>query len=109
MSTATISQESATSLGYKIFTLGRFRFARDQYFAHITHPKGTHIMTVDAFLRCILRDVAWGFFYGTLNFDHVIGTINKYGTVDLFVGLMNEYYVTANRHYVETFDSKELH
>jgi hypothetical protein len=98
-----------TSLGYKTFTIGQYSFARDEYFAHITHPKGTHLMPVDTFLRCALRDVAWGFFYGTLNFDHVLGTINRYGTVDLFVGLKNELYVLANRHYVETFDSEDLH
>jgi len=55
-----------------------------------------------------MRDVAWGFFYGTVNFDHVIGTINHYGTVELFAGLMNEAFVSANRHYVEKFDSKDL-
>ncbi len=26
-------------------------------------------MPVDAFLRALMRDVAWGFFYGTVNFD----------------------------------------
>jgi hypothetical protein len=108
MSTVTTAQESAASLDYQTFEIGHFRFTRDEYFAHIIFPKGTHIMPVDAFLRCILRDVAWGFFYGTLHFDHVVGTINRYGTVDLFAGLMNGSYVSANRHYVETFDSKDL-
>lgn len=108
MSSGTTARESAASLGYQTFAIGHFRFTRDEYFAHIIYPKGTHIMPVDAFLRCILRDVAWGFFYGTLHFDHVIGTINRYGTVDLFAGLMNDSYVNANRHYVETFDSKDL-
>lgn len=109
MVTAMAPEIAVTSLGYKTFTIGQYRFSRDEYFVHVSHPKGTHMMPVDAFLRCALRDVAWGFFYGTLNFDHVLGTINKYGTVDLFVGLKNELYVGANRHYVETFDSKELH
>ncbi len=108
MSTLSTALQSATSFGYQTFAIGHFRFTRDEYFAHIIHPKGTHIMPVDAFLRCILRDVAWKFFYGTLHFDHVIGTINRYGTVDLFVGLMNDSYVSANRHYVETFDSEDL-
>ena len=43
-----------------------------------------------------------------MNFDAVFGTINYYGTVEMFVGLLNESYRSANRHYVETFDSKEL-
>ncbi len=108
MATVKTTHESLTSLGYETFKIGQYSFARDAYFACITHPRGTHFMTVDAFLRCVVRDVAWGFFYGTLHFDQVIGTINRYGTVDLFVGLKNESYVNANRHYVESFDSKDL-
>ncbi len=56
---------------------------RDEYFARISWPaKGTrisHVMPVDAFLRAIMRDVAWGFFYGWVNFDAVVGTRNLYG------------------------------
>ena len=33
-----------------------------------------------------MRDVAWGFFYGTVNFDTVFGTINYYGEVEMFAG-----------------------
>jgi hypothetical protein len=29
-----------------------------------------------------MRDVAWGFFYGWVNFDNVIGTVNHYQSVD---------------------------
>jgi len=107
MSTPT-EQPTKNALGYQEFSIGHFRFARDEYFAHITYPKGAHFMAVDQFLRCILRDVAWGFFYGTLNFDNVVGTIQNYGTVELFCGLMNEAYVAANRQYVERFDTKDL-
>ena len=39
-------------------------------------------MPIDAFLRALMRDVAWGFFYGTVNFDNVFGTVNHYGTVE---------------------------
>src|SRR5437867_6167222 len=95
-------------LGYKTFTMGKFRFERDEYFAHIYYPLGRHIIPIDAFLRSLMRDVAWGFFYGTVNFDNVLGTINHYGTVDLFMGLCNAAYRNANRAYVETFDSKDL-
>ncbi len=71
MSTATVSTVSAkgAELGYKPFSAGKFRFERDEYFAHITFPTGTHMIPIDAFLRALMRDVAWGFFYGTVNFD----------------------------------------
>jgi hypothetical protein len=110
MSTATIVTEptKTRSLGYKDFTAGQFKFERDEYFAHIHYPGGMHLMPIDAFLRALMRDVAWGFFYGTVNFDAVFGTINHYGTVEMFIGLMNDAYRSANRHYVETFDSKDL-
>jgi len=110
MSTATITTPAPTSkdLGYKAFTAGQFRFERDEYFAHISYPGGRHIMPVEAFLRALMRDVAWGFFYGTVNFDSVLGTTNHYGTVDLYVGLYNDSYRSHKRHYVERFDSKAL-
>src|SRR5690242_20762543 len=95
-------------LGYKPFTIGKFRFERDEYFAHIFYPGGRHIMPIDAFLRALMRDVAWGFFYGTVNFDNVFGTVNHYGTVEMFIGLFNEAYRSGNKHYVETFESKDL-
>ena len=65
------------------YTLGGFSFRRDEYFAHIgwTTADGrplSHTMDVGNFLRALMRDVAWGFFYGWVNFDHVIGTINHY-------------------------------
>ena len=95
-------------LGYKTHSIGGFRFERDEYFAHIFYPGGRHIMPIDAFLRSLMRDVAWGFFYGTVNFDNVFGTVNHYGTVEMFIGLFNEAYRSTNRHHVETFESKEL-
>ncbi len=91
--------------GYCEFTLGHFHFRRDEYFAYVTWPTGNHTMSVDDFLRAMQRDVAWDFFYGTVNFDHVVGTINHYGTVDLFGGRFNETYRKAERDYSETFDS----
>jgi len=97
-----------TALGYQTHTAGQFTFLRDEYFAHIKYPGGTHIIPIDAFLRSLMRDVAWGFFYGTVNFDSVFGTINHYGTVEMFIGLLNEAYRSTNQHYDETFDSKDL-
>jgi hypothetical protein len=102
------SKSKSKALGYKSFTAGSFKFERDEYFAHIHYPGGRHIIAIDAYLRSLMRDVGWGFFYGTVNFDHVFGTINHYGTVDMFIGLLNEAFTSTNKHFVETFDSKKL-
>ena len=69
--------------------VGAFRFERDEYFAHIRWPSGSHTLDIGNFLRALMRDVAWGFFYGWVNFDHVIGTVNKYTSVDLYAGSFN--------------------
>jgi hypothetical protein len=110
MSTVASTQQTLTDkgLGYKTHKIGGFTFARDEYFAHVFYPGGRHIMPIDAFLRALMRDVAWGFFYGTVNFDNVFGTVNHYGTVEMFIGLFNEAYRSSNRHHVETFESKDL-
>jgi hypothetical protein len=111
MATATATKTSKSKsrkLGYKTFGASNFKFERDEYFAHIHYPGGRHIMPIDAFLRALMRDVGWGFFYGTVNFDHVLGTINHYGKVDMFIGLLNEAYTSQNKQYVETFESKKL-
>ena len=65
-------------------------------------------MSVDAFLRALQRDVAWDFFYGTVNFDGVFGTVNHYGNVDLFAGRYNDAYRKAELDHVENFDSTLL-
>jgi hypothetical protein len=91
--------------GYREFTLGRFAFTRDEYFAHIGWPHGRHMIPVDAFLRALQRDVAWGFFYGIVNFDAVVGTVNHYGTVDLYAGRFNEHYRNSGRDYSENFET----
>ena len=62
-------------------------------------------LSVDAFLRALQRDVAWDFFYGTVNFDSVFGTVNHYGTVDMFAGRFNDAYRKAELDHVENFDS----
>jgi len=94
--------------GYKEFSLGGFHFRRDEFFAHITWPTGKHVISVDAFLRAMQRDVAWDFFYGTVNFDGVLGTVNHYGTVDLFAGRYNDAYRKAELDHVENFDSPQI-
>ena len=94
--------------GYRDFTLGKFSFRRDEYFVHVRWPNGTHLLAVDAFLRAIQRDVAWGFFYGIVNFDAVIGTVNHYGTVDLFAGRFNSQYRQAGLDYSENFKTEVI-
>ena len=72
--------------GYRASRLGSFEFRRDEYFAHIEWPKGSHIIEIDRFLRAMVRDIGWGFFYGWIFFDDIFGTTNHYGTVDIFAG-----------------------
>ncbi len=98
----------ANEYGYRSFQLGGFHFTRDEYFAHISWPGGSHTTAVDAFLRSLMRDVSWNFFYGIVNFDAVFGTANHYGTVDVFAGLYNAGYRAQNKHYVENLKSDEV-
>ena len=107
MSTIEMS-EPDNYYGYRSFKQGKFEFSRDEYFVRIRWPKGTHVMPADGFLRALQRDVAWNFFYGTVNFDAVFGTQNHYGTVDMFAGRYNEAYREAGVDHQETYASDEL-
>lgn len=91
--------------GYNEYSLGHFKFRRDEFFAHVTWPTGSHSISIDDFLRSLQRDCAWDFFYGTVNFDHVVGTINHYGTVDLFAGRFNAAYRKAEIDYLQNFET----
>lgn len=101
------------SHGYQDFTLGGFGFARDEYFCHITwqtldgRPM-SHTMDAGNYLRALMRDVAWGFFYGWVNFDDVIGTVNHYATVDLFAGSYNGAMKTAGIDRLENFPTDDI-
>ncbi len=101
----TIQHSEPNIQGYQEFSLGGFHFRRDEYFVHITWPTGMHVISVDVFLRALQRDVAWDFFYGTVNFDHVFGTVNHYGTVDMFAGRFNEAYRRNEVDHTENFES----
>jgi hypothetical protein len=103
-----MTETAPNETGYKSFTIGGFTFSRDEYFATVTWPTGNHQIRVDEFLRCVQRDVAWGFFYGIVNFDAVIGTMNHYGKVDLFAGRFNDAYRRAEVDYNENFDHDDL-
>ena len=94
--------------GYSSFRLGGFVFSRDEHFAHIEWPTGRHVMSVEAFLKALMRDVAWNFFYGIVNFDAVIGTMNHYGNVDLFAGRYNDAYRKAELDHQENFDAGHI-
>jgi len=99
--------DNVNEFGYRTFKLGGFNFRRDEYFVHIEWPGGGHLLPADKFLRALIRDVAWNFFYGIINFDEVFGTTNHYGTVDIFAGLYNDGYRSRNMHHVENFDSDQ--
>ncbi|MDG1851484.1 MAG: hydroxyquinol 1,2-dioxygenase, partial [Gammaproteobacteria bacterium] len=99
--------------GYKNFSLGGFNFQRDEYFTHITWKAAdgramSHTMDVGNFLRALMRDVAWGFFYGWVNFDDVIGTVNHYKTVDLYAGSYNGAMKEANIDRTENFPTDDI-
>jgi len=107
------STSDATTLGYKDFSLGSFGFRRDEYFAHITWKTRdgrpmSHTMDVGNFLRALMRDVAWGFFYGWVNFDHVVGTVNHYQSVDLFAGSYNGTMKEAGTDLLENFPTAQI-
>ena len=107
MNDAKDNGDAANEFGYRSFKLGGFNFRRDEYFAHLEWPGGSHTTPVDRFLKALMRDVAWNFFYGIVNFDEVFGTLNHYGTVEVYAGLYNAGYRAQNKHYVETFNSDE--
>jgi hypothetical protein len=99
---------STNSEGYHEFSLGEFTFRRDEYFVYIGWPTGNHVMSADAFLRALQRDVAWDFFYGIVNFDGVFGTVNHYGTVDIFGGRYNDAYRKAELDYSENVETPKI-
>jgi hypothetical protein len=104
----TITETAPNTSGYKSFAVGGFTFSRDEYFATIEWPTGSHQLAIDAFLRSAQRDVAWGFFYGIVNFDQVFGTMNHYGNVDMFAGRFNDAYRRAEVDYNENFAHDDL-
>jgi hypothetical protein len=99
--------------GYKLFNIGSFGFRRDEYFAHITWQTAdakpmSHTLDIGNFLRALMRDVAWGFFYGWVNFDDVFGTVNHYGKVDMYAGTYNGSMKAAGIDCQEEFASDAL-
>src|SRR6266702_4232094 len=106
--TVEIQATEPNEAGYRGFQLGEFTFHRDDYFAYIDWPTGSHVMSADAFLKALQRDVAWDFFYVIVNFDGVIGTVNHYGTVDLFAGRYNDGYRKAELDHLENLPTPTI-
>ncbi|HEY6178837.1 MAG TPA: hypothetical protein VIX73_30505 [Kofleriaceae bacterium] len=102
------TSDADADTGYRSFRVGGYSFRRDRYFAYISHGEIHHQIPADAFLRALMRDVAWGFFYGTVNFDDVLGTTNFYGEVEMFLGAKNEAFRRAGRDVTERFASADL-
>jgi Hydroquinone 1,2-dioxygenase large subunit N-terminal len=101
------------TLGYKSYTLGSFKFRRDEYFAHIawTTRDGrpmSHTLDISNYLRALMRDVGWGFFYGWVNFDNVFGTVNKYTSVDMYAGSYNGTMKESGVDLMENFPTAQI-
>jgi hypothetical protein len=108
-----LASKPEAGLGYKSFTLGSFGFRRDEYFAHISWKTRdgrplSHTMDIGNFLRALMRDVGWGFFYGGVNFDPVIGTVNHYKSVDLYAGAYNGTMKEAGVDLLENFPTDQI-
>ena len=108
-----IASQPHATLGYKSFALGSFTFRRDEYFAHVEWKTSdgrplSHTMDAGNYLRALMRDVAWGFFYGWVNFDHMIGTVNHYKTVDFFAGSYNQTMKAAGVDLLENFPTEQI-
>lgn len=104
-----VESSAPNEAGYRSFRLGNFTFSRDEYFAHIEWiakgAKLSHTMSADVFLRALMRDVAWDFFYGTVIFDDVFGTRNLYGAVEFFTGCYHSTYKDQGLDYAAVFDA----
>lgn len=100
--------ETNPDTGYTSYQFGSFQFTRDEYFVHIRWPKGKHMMEIDRFLRGLVRDIGWGFFYGWIFFDDVFGTQNHYGTVDIFAGSYDKGSQDAGIDLLETFPAEAV-
>ncbi|OYW17525.1 MAG: hydroxyquinol 1,2-dioxygenase, partial [Burkholderiales bacterium 12-64-5] len=104
-----VASEPDARTGFRRYELGQFKLERDEYFVTVSWPtrqgRMQHRMSADAFLRALMRDVAWGFFYGLVNFDGMFGSRNLYGRVEFFAGRYDESYHSAGLSYVEEFDS----
>jgi hypothetical protein len=103
-----VKSASPNKQGYHSFQFGPWTFERDEYFVHVGWPKGKHVMEVDRFLRGMVRDIGWGFFYGWIFFDDIFGTTNHYGTVDIFAGAYDKGCKAAGIDFLETYTAEAV-
>ena len=108
-----LASKPHAALGYRDFVLGSFSFRRDEYFVHVAWKARdgrpmSHTMGAGNFLRALMRDVAWGFFYGWVNFDNVVGTVNHYKSVDLYAGTYNGTMKAASVDLLENFPTDQI-
>lgn len=105
----TASTGARNDAGYLSFELGSFRFSRDEYFVHIEWlaqgKRLSHSIPAVHFLRALMRDVAWDFFYGRVDFDDVFGTRNLYGRVEFHAGRYHAAFNTQGLDHAEIFAS----
>ena len=52
---AAVQASEPNEFGYRQYDLGGFRFSRDEYFAHVAWPTGSHVTSIDNFLRALQR------------------------------------------------------
>lgn len=96
-----------SAAGYETFTLGGFKFSRDENFAIIDWGTARHHIHIDLFLNALARDLGWRFLYGWIFFDDVFGTVNHYGTVEIFAGIHHPAYRDAGVSYMENFSTDD--
>ncbi|PXX62286.1 hypothetical protein DFR70_107153 [Nocardia tenerifensis] len=111
--TETVSTTTPTStpneFGYRRFDLGSFQFTRDEYFARITWPTGSHLMEVGQFLHVLVRTMGQDFFFGWVFFDDVFGTVNHYGKIELFAGTYSPAHRAAGAAHSEYHTAEDMH
>jgi hypothetical protein len=91
----------------------QLQLRRDEYFVHIGWKTRdgrpmSHTLDAGSYLRALMRDVAWGFFYGWVNFDDVFGTVNHYESVDLYAGSFNGTMKDAGIDLLENFPTAQI-
>jgi hypothetical protein len=91
-------------LGYKAYTLGGFKFRRDEYFAHISDgerrsPDEPHDQPISR-RRCAM---SLGILLRLGQLRPAFGTANRYKTVDLFAGSYNATMKAAGIDRLENF------
>ena len=101
--------------GYKSFTLGAASRSGATSTSRTSPGKQrdgrtlSHTMDAGNFLRAMMRDVAWGFFYGWVNFDHMHGAPStSTPRSDLYAGSYNATMKEAGVDLLENFPTEQI-